>query len=106
MKYIISESRLDKVVFKYLDSKNFVRVKSGDDIFFVKDKSGKPGYLRYDTNDGWLYVLRELAEDIDRFFSLSEEETDRIIGQWVGSLVGRVSMVDRWASQTAFIYKR
>jgi len=38
MKYLITESQFDNVVFKYLDNQDFIQINSGDNIFFVNSE--------------------------------------------------------------------
>ena len=107
MKYIITEYRLNNIIFKFLDSKKLIPLKIDEDIIFIKNKSDKTGYLRYDTNDGWLFILRSLNNEVSDFFSLTETESEKIIAEWVEHTLGmRVSETDVWASSTAFVYPR
>ena len=92
MKYIITKSQLDKFIFKYLDTQDFIKIKKGKRIYFVNsegdeyaqiryDKSA--GWFRYDKSDGRCYIHIELIEEISKFFSLQESDSKEVIGRWV-----------------------
>jgi hypothetical protein len=70
MKYLITESQLDKVIFRYLDIKNFIQIKRGNTIYFVNSEDDKYAQIRYDRNDGWCYIRHGLIYEISSFFSL------------------------------------
>lgn len=104
MKYIIIESRLNQVIFKYLDNMNLITKQRYDDIFFVKDKSDKYGVLRYDTTDGWLFIKRDLVNEVSSFFSLSQEESEIVISRWVENTIDEtVSEPDTWSGDLTFL---
>jgi len=41
MKYQILESQIDRLVVKYLNSKDFIQIDKGDRIFFVNSEGDK-----------------------------------------------------------------
>ena len=83
MKYLITESQIDNVIFKYLDNQDFVMV--GDDIslFFVNSESDEYAQIRYDENDEWCFISYKLVNEISSFFSLRESNSKKVIGKWV-----------------------
>jgi len=83
MKYIITESQLDKVIFRYLNIKDFIQIESGDKIYFVNSEDDEYAKIRYDKDNGWCYIYWELVEEISSFFSLSESDSEQVIGRWV-----------------------
>lgn len=103
MKYIITETRLKQLIFKFLDYQNLSRKKVNDDIFFLKDKYSNVGVLRYDTTDGWLFILGSFADNVSSMFGITKEETESFISSWVESVLKtKVSNPDVWEGQTAF----
>ena len=84
MKYIIPETKLDKIVFQYLDlnlkdlNKKEPKYYEGI-VFAYPDK--KYGMLGYNTN-GTLYIYFELIDEISNIFGLNEDDTKSIIGRW------------------------
>jgi hypothetical protein len=83
MKYLITESQLDNVIFKYLDSKRFTQIEKGNSIYFVKSEGNVYGLIKYDKDNGWCTIRRRLIDEISRFFSLGNFDSEEIIGKWV-----------------------
>jgi hypothetical protein len=86
MKYIITESRLDKVIFKYLDMKlDGIELKKGiyaDIVFaFPNEEFGLMGW----TNPDNLFTYYKVVKEIEDTFSMSESETLDVIGRYVES---------------------
>ena len=73
------------------------------EIYFMENEDDDYGVLRYDTNDGWLFILGGFNRQISNLFSLSENETKNIISLWVENFTGRrVSNPDIWESKNIF----
>ena len=86
MKYIITESQLDKAIFNYLDNQDFIQVNgSYNEIFFVNSEGDEYSQIRYDKEEdgGACYVYHKLIEEISSFFSLDEKISKKLIGNWV-----------------------
>ena len=83
MKYLITESQIDRVIFKYLDNQDFIQIKRGNAIYFVNSKGDEYSQIRYDKSDGWCYVYWTLIEEISSFFSLEQTNAEQVIGRWV-----------------------
>jgi hypothetical protein len=48
MKYLITESQLDNIIFKYLDNQDFIQIDMNDSIYFVNSEDDKYAQIRYD----------------------------------------------------------
>jgi hypothetical protein len=83
MKYLITESQIDKVIFKYLDNQDFIQIKKGDRIYFVNSEGDEYSQIRYDKKDGWCYIYYDLTYEISSFFSMEESDSEQVIGRWV-----------------------
>ena len=83
MKYLITESQFDKVIFRYLDNQDFIQIEKGNKIYFVNSEGDVYAQIRYDKNNGWCYVYWKLIGEISSFFSLEESESEKVIGRWV-----------------------
>jgi hypothetical protein len=83
MKYLITESQFDKVIFKYLDNQDFIQIKKGDRIYFVNSEGDNFGQIRYDKKNGWCVIYYELINEISSFFSMEESDSKEVIGRWV-----------------------
>jgi hypothetical protein len=84
MKYIITESRFDKAVFKYLDNQDFIKVNKKENIFFLNSSDDKlsDAQIAYIKSDGECYIKYELMAEISDFFSIDVYEVNKIIGRW------------------------
>ena len=91
MKYLIKESQIDKVVFKYLDNQDFILRKSAKTSFGVSNITyflNSSGDLISDSlinfyKNGECWINFELVDEIAKFFSLDFNDSKYIIGRWV-----------------------
>ena len=83
MKYIITESQFDKVIFKYLDNQDFIQIDKDDKIYFVNSEGDEYAQIRFDKEDGWCYIYYKLVEEISAFFSMQDSDSEEVIGRWV-----------------------
>ncbi len=83
MKYLITESQREKVIFRYLDNQDFIRIERDDKIYFANSESDEYAQIRYDKDDGWCGIYDELIYEISSFFSLDESDSEQVIGRWV-----------------------
>ena len=83
MKYIITESKLDKIIFKYLDMKlNGIEKRNGvytNIVFAFPNEHGLLGWKK----SGDLYVLYELRDEIKNMFGLESPDAIDFIGRYV-----------------------
>jgi len=86
MKYIITESKLEQVVIKYLnkfygDLEEYRIDKYSDHIFFVKDEQV---HMDQDSKDGILWLkYKTIWWDLETIFGLKRPEIQKIIAKWV-----------------------
>jgi hypothetical protein len=85
MKYLITESQLNKVIFKYLDNQDFIQVNYTYETYFVNSRSDRQGVIRYDSRDERCYIDFNLIDEVSSFFSLKETYSKNIIKKWVGN---------------------
>jgi hypothetical protein len=91
MKYIITDSRLERLIFKYLDNKlkgtdikkgivsDFVFVVPGKDVgLFAVNKYHKKG-------DNYLHIYFPLFDEIQTMFSMKEGDVLEVIGKYLES---------------------
>jgi hypothetical protein len=83
MKYIITESQFDNVIFKYLDNQDFIQIKKGNKIFFVNSEGDEYAQIRYDKYGGECSIYYKLIDEISTFFSIKESNSKQVIGRWV-----------------------
>jgi len=82
MKYKITDSQLEIVIFLYLDNQDFIPIEKGDNIYF-NSEGDEYSQIRYDKSDGWCYIYWKLIGEISSFFSLDESDSEQVIGRWV-----------------------
>jgi len=83
MKYLITESQFDKVVFKYLDNQDFIQFEKNNSIYFVNSEGDEYGQIKYDKDDGWCLIYYGLVKEISTFFSMQDSDSESLIGRWV-----------------------
>ena len=83
MKFLISESKLAQIVFKYLDNQDFIKIETRDRVYFVNHESDDVSQIRYDKTDGRCFLFYNLVEEIYRFFSIELSNSERLIAKWV-----------------------
>ena len=97
MKYLITESQFDKVIFKYLDNQDFIQIEKGDRIYFINSEGDEYAQIRYDKKDGWCAVYYKLINEISTFFSLRESDFKEVISSWVeNTLQMRVTNIGKF----------
>jgi hypothetical protein len=83
MKYKITDSQLEIVIFLYLDNQDFIKIERENSIYFVNSEGDEYSQIRYDKSDGWCYISWELVGEISSFFSLEQTNAEQVIGRWV-----------------------
>jgi len=83
MKYLITESQIDNIIFKYLDNQDFIQIKNRDRIYFVNSEGDEYAQIRYDKKNGWCVIYYELVDEISSFFSMQNSDSKQVIGKWV-----------------------
>ncbi len=83
MKYLITESQFDNIVFKYLDNQDFIQIKKGDRIYFANSEGDEYAQIRFDKDDGWCGIYYNLVEEISAFFSMQKSDSKQVIARWV-----------------------
>jgi hypothetical protein len=82
MKYLITESQIDKVIFKYLDNQDFIQINFDEKIYFVNSVNNVYAQIKYDKS-GLCFINSELVDEISSFFSMEESDSKQVIGRWV-----------------------
>jgi hypothetical protein len=91
MKYIITESRFENLIFKYLDNKlDGIELKKGDYSAIVFVFPGEEsGLMRWVPSPGQkynqLWTYYEMVDDVKTMFSMSKFDALDVIGRYVES---------------------
>ena len=83
MKYLITESQLNKAIFRYLNNQDFIPIEEGNNIYFVNSEGDEYAQIRYNKDNGLCVIHYKLADEISSFFSLEETDSELVIGRWV-----------------------
>jgi len=83
MKYLITESQLDKTIFWYLDNQDFIQIKNNESIYFANSEGDEFAQIRYDMEDGWCMINYELINELSSFFSLDDSDSQDFIALWL-----------------------
>jgi hypothetical protein len=88
MKYIITESRFENLIFKYLDSKlDGIEIKKGkySDIVFAfhNQEYGLMGWIGKKSNQ--LFTYYEIVNEVKTMFSMGNSDALDVIGRYVES---------------------
>ncbi len=106
MKYLITESQREKVIFKYLDNQDFIQKDYGEYTFFVNSKEDLYAQIKYNPIRGWITISRDLMKEISSFFSLDNNDSISAIAHWVENKIGaEYTMVDVQSDIVIYYYK-
>ena len=97
---------MEQVVFKYLDTKDFIKIEGVEDVYFANSSDDEYGKIRYDKTNGFCYIDNNLRGEISSFFSLENYVSKEIIGKWVeNTLQMKVTTISKKLDDdTLFIY--
>ena len=88
MKYLITESQFDKVIFKYLDNQDFVVIKMKNRLYYVNSEDDEYAQVRYHPKDRWCTIHYDLVDEVSKFFSLDYEDSINLINKWIENKLG------------------
>jgi hypothetical protein len=83
MKYLITESQLDRTIFRYLDNQDFIQVKRDLLTYFVNSEDDE--YAQIKNGNFGCVISPELIKNISSLFSLDKSDSESAIGRWVGN---------------------
>jgi len=92
MKYLITESKFDNVVFKYLDNQDFIvkRMNSDNITYFVNSENDEySDSLIQHYRNGDCVMSFELIDEIAEFFSMEFNSSKYVIARWIENTLGR-----------------
>jgi len=98
MKYLITESKLEKVIFKYLDIQDFViydnKKRFSNYIYFLNNESDRESQISVYTNNAfgevrnWIFVNSDLTDKLSTLFPIGKSDCLDIIKAWVNNTLG------------------
>jgi hypothetical protein len=88
MKFIITESKLDSIIFEYLDNQDFVIIKIQNRLYYVNSEDDEYAQIRYHPKDRWCTIHFHLADEVSEFFSLEYFDSISVINRWIENKLG------------------
>ena len=83
MKFEINNSKLEQVVFKYMDNKKFIIKETDKNYYFLENESDEYAQIRVKKNDKFCFIYYKLTEEIQTFFSLEIPMVKSILTKYV-----------------------
>ena len=77
---------LERVLFSYLDSQDFIRIDKSGNIYFVNSEGDEYAQIVYYKTHGWCVIYFDLIKEISSFFSLKNSDSGKIISKWVENI--------------------
>jgi hypothetical protein len=87
MKYLITESQFDNVIFRYLNNQDFIKIEKGNGIYFLNSEGDTFAQIRCNKNDRVCFISYKLVNEISSFFSLQTSDSEEIIVKWVENTI-------------------
>ena len=84
MKYKITDSQLESVIFIYLDNQDFIQIEKNDGVYFVNSEGDEYAQIRYFKKDSKCVIYTGLIDEVSSFFSMQGYDAREAIGRWVG----------------------
>ena len=88
MKFLITESQFDNIVFKYLDNQDFVVIKMKNRLYYVNSEGDEYAQVRYHPKDRWCTIHYDLVDEVSKFFYLDYGDSINVINRWIENKLG------------------
>jgi hypothetical protein len=83
MKFEINENKLDKIIFRYLDGKNFIIKETPENYYFIENEEDEYAQIRIRKNDKVCFIYYKLADEIESFFSIESSMAENVLIRYV-----------------------
>jgi len=83
MKFEINENKLEMVIFKYLDRKDFTIEETDDNYYFLEDKGDVISKIRVKKDNMYCLVHYKLSKELKTFFSLNDDYLIKVLTNYV-----------------------
>jgi len=74
---------IEKVVFLYLNKRNYKQLEMDNSVYFVENEGDEFAIIRYDKNDSWCGISYVLVSFLSRLTSTEKSVIKGVIGRWV-----------------------
>ena len=72
VKFLITENRLERVISKYLDNKNYIIRETDDRYYFLENEDDEYAQIVVIKDNSECFLYYELSKEIESFFSLEK----------------------------------
>jgi hypothetical protein len=83
MKFLITENKLDNIIFQYLDNKNFIIKETPYDYYFLENEDDEYLQIRVRKSDMECSLFYDLTEEIKSFFSINKLKIKDVLTRYV-----------------------
>ena len=83
MKFEIGKNKLEGVIFKYLDNKNFIIKETPENYYFIENEEDKYAQIMVTKYDMLCLINRKLVEEIELFFSIETHIASNVLTKYV-----------------------
>jgi len=88
-------NKLEKIIFKFLDEKNFIIKETPDNYYFLENEDDEYAQIRIIKNDMVCYANYNLFEEIGSFFSVTYTDSKGVLTRYVENTLNiKVSNTD------------
>ena len=96
MKYLITESKLESIIFNYLNSLNLEVVYWTSYVSFVYSLEDTHAVMRYRRRSGTLIISEDFINNICEFFSIDRDDAELILAHFAeeNSTTGKIEPWD------------
>jgi len=83
----MKNNKLDSIIFKYLENKNFIIKKTITEYYFLEDESDRSGKIKIMKDDAVCFIDYDLIKEIQSFFSVETNTSKDIITRYVENIL-------------------
>ena len=95
MNFEINENKLQNIVFKYVDNKNYVIKETDNDYYFIENEEDEYAQIRVRKNNMSCFIYNELTEEIESFFSIEYPMVKDVLTRYVEETLN-IKVSDVW----------
>jgi hypothetical protein len=95
MKFTIDNSKLEQLIFKYMDNKNYVIKETRYDYYFLENEGDEYAQIRVRKNDMLCFIYYELTEEVESFFSIENPMVKEVLTRYVENTLN-IKMSKTW----------
>ncbi len=95
MKFLITENKLDSIIFKYLDNKNFIIKETPYDYYFLENEDDEYLQIRVKKSNMDCFLFYNLTEEIKSFFSINKLKVKDVLTRYVEETLN-IKVSDVW----------